>query len=98
MRIKNFKKFIKNISLLIIFISVVLIFTQTTSFSKQKIEYKEIYTSQGDTLWKIAKQEKEDNLYYKDKDVRDIIEDLKKINNLQKCDLVVSQKLQIPTL
>ena len=98
MRIKNFKKFIKNISLLIIFISVVLIFTQTTSFSKQKIEYKEIYTSQGDTLWKIAKQEKEDNLYYKDKDIRDIIEDLKKVNNLQNCDLTVSQKLQIPIL
>lgn len=98
MRIKNLKKFIKNVALLIIFISVILIFTQTVSFSKQNIEYKEIYTSQGDTLWKIAKKEKEDNLYYKDKEIRYIIEDLKKVNNLQSCDLSISQKLQIPTL
>lgn len=98
MKIKNTRKFIKNISLLIILISLFIIFTETSSFSKENVEYKEIYISQGDTLWKIAKREKEDNLYYKNKDIRDIIEDLKKINDLENCNLKVNQKLQIPNL
>lgn len=98
MKIKNTRKFIKDISLLIILISLFIIFTETSSFSKENVEYKEIYISQGDTLWKIAKREKEDNLYYKNKDIRDIIEDLKKINDLENCNLKVNQKLQIPNL
>ena len=52
----------------------------------------------GDTLWNIAKTQQRTNEYYKDKDVRYIISDIKKVNNLSTSDIYVEQELKIPTV
>lgn len=40
---------------------------------------KTVYVIQGDTLWTIAKREQICNPYYEDKDIRDIVYELKKL-------------------
>jgi len=49
-------------------------------------------------LWSIAERESENNNYYKDKDVREIIYDLKKINNLSNSNLAEGQEIKIPKI
>ena len=74
------------------------LFIHSTSLSYEEIKYSEVYVSSGDTLWSIAKSEQENNNYYKGKDIREIIFDIKKINNLSSSELVVNQKILIPSL
>lgn len=52
----------------------------------------------GDTLWSIAKQEQESNEYYTNKDIRDIIQDIKITNSIIDSDLKVNQELKIKEL
>ena len=97
MIIKNKKKFVKSI-LLIIGVSVVIILTMTSkSLSHQEITYKTIAVTSGDTLWDIAKNEQKNNIYYKDNDIRDIIINIKSINKLTSSKLEIEQILEIPT-
>ncbi|MBP3255675.1 MAG: LysM peptidoglycan-binding domain-containing protein [Clostridia bacterium] len=71
----------------------------TTSVSGGKVEEKIIYISSGDTLWSIASEEKENNLYYKNKDVRDIIGEIKSLNGLgNNTTLSVGQKIILKSL
>ena len=96
MKIVNKKKFIRSISItigLIIFIIILLI---NTSFSHTETNYKQIYISSGDTLWNIAKYEKENNVYFEDKDIRYIIDEIKYINNLNTSNLNIGDELNIP--
>lgn len=96
-RIVNVKKFIiSNIVLfLLVFVIISIIVNVTYSYTETK--YKTIYISDGDTLWNIAISEKENNEYYKNKDVRDIVQSIKNVNNLSVSNLRVNQKLLIPT-
>lgn len=97
MKIVNCKKFLRSI---ILIIGLVIIFTvsisNNVSFSKQEISFKEIYASSGDTLWTLAKNESNTNSYYLDKDLRYIVKDIKKFNNLETSELSVGQKILIP--
>ena len=97
MKIVNSKKFMRSLMLVI---GLILLFTislsNNTSFSKETIEYKEIYTSDGDTLWSLAKEEAKNNDYYLNKDLRFIVKDIKKVNSLNNSELGVGQKLKIP--
>ena len=82
MKIINKKKFIRSISLtigLIVFILCVLI---NISFSHTETNYKKLVIISGDTLWTIAKSEKRENIYFENKDIRDIIDEIKSINHL----------------
>lgn len=45
-------------------------------------EFKEVIISQGERLWDIAKKELEINEYYKDEDIRQIIYEIEKDNNI----------------
>ena len=83
MRIVDKKKFIKMVTLIIGIIVILFIFFNNISFSKGEIKTKTIYVSNGDTLWTIAEQEQEKNVYYEDKDIREIIYQIKKLNNLK---------------
>lgn len=99
MRIVDKKKFVRMIILIIGIISILFICCSNISFSKGEIKAKTIYVSSGDTLWTIATEEQENNLYYKDKDIRDIIYEIKKINNLDNnSNLISGQKLLIKYL
>lgn len=96
MKIKNTKKFIRGISIILAIIFVLsLIFVKSTLSYTIK-EYKTIFVKSGDTLWGIASDMQENNSYYKGKDIRCIIGDLKELNKLENSNLYANQELQIP--
>ena len=94
----NKKKFIRSMSItfgLLIFIILVL---ANISFSHTEIKYKEVSVCSGDTLWSIAKYEKNNNGYFENKDIRDIIAEIKNVNDLKDSSLNVGDKLNFPTI
>lgn len=94
MKIVNRKKLIKTLTIMLSLILVMIIYFSNISFSKEEVKKKTIYVSSGDTLWGIAMQEQETNSYYQDKDIRNIVYEIKKLNNLQNnTNLSVGQKL-----
>lgn len=92
MRIKNKKKFVRGILIIIVMISL-FICKSTMSFNEQN--YKTIYVSCGETLWEIAKNEQKNNSYYNSKDIREIVDNIKSINNLENSNLYEGQELKI---
>lgn len=97
MVIKNWKKFLRAILIVIGVIFFINLLIPDRAFSHQEVEYKSVAVSNGDTLWTIAKEEQEENAYYNGKDIRDIVYNIKKVNNLSNADLKVNQVLEIPT-
>lgn len=98
MRKLNVKRIVKlSIGMMVLVISILWLIN-STSLSYKETEYREVYVSKGDTLWDIAKSEQENNEYYKGKDIREIIYDIKKVNNLTNAELSVNQKILIPNL
>lgn len=98
MRKLNVKRIMKLIIVMVVLVIVILLFIHSTSLSYKDTQYREIYVCSGDTLWDIAKHEQENNNYYKGKDIREIIFDIKKVNNLSSSDLNINQKILIPSL
>jgi len=98
MRIANVRKFIRSILIIMVTILCFTLFINKSTLSHGETEYKTIYVSEGDTLWNIAKSNQKNNGYYKDKDVRYIINDLIKINNLNTSTVNVNQELKIPQI
>ena len=98
MKIVNVKKFIRSICIIlgIIFVSS-LIFAKST-LSHKEVEYINICVTHGDTLWGIAEELQTTNDYYKNKDIRYIISDIKSINNLESSNIYVDQELRIPII
>ena len=95
MRIKNKKKFIRSL-LLIIAIGSLFISKSTLSFSElNNKNYKTIYVSSGETLWEIAKNEQKNNPYYQKKDIREIVYSIRNNNKLENSDLYEGQELLI---
>lgn len=97
LRIVNKKKFIRSIVIVMGIGLLTLLAINTTSFSHGEIDYKTIYVGSGDTLWNIAKEEKEINAYFEGKDIRDIVSCIKTTNHLKDSDITINQKLEIPT-
>lgn len=98
MKIINKRKFIRSTSITIGLIIFLILMLSNISFSHTEISYKEIAVSAGDTLWNIAKYEQNNNLYFEDKDVRDIIDEIKSLNKLYNSNLSIGDKLTIPTI
>ncbi len=95
---RKVNRVIKSSIIIGVLVISIIVFIHSTALSYENIAYNEIYVSSGDTLWNIAKYEQEHNNYYKGKDVREIIYDIKKINNLSSSQLNVNQKILIPSL
>ncbi|WP_429309781.1 LysM peptidoglycan-binding domain-containing protein [Paenibacillus mucilaginosus] len=53
-------------------------------------EHEFVYVHQGDTLWEIASE------YAPDEDIRDYIDEIKKLNGLKSSALQTGQKLLLP--
>lgn len=101
MRVKiiDRKKFFRNTGILLaIIIFTVIICMGSTVFSHKELKYKTKYVSSGETLWEIAKQEQNNNEYYYNKDIREIILNIKQVNNLNDSNLYINQELIIPTI
>ena len=75
------RKFIRSTSITIGLILFIILLLSNISFSHTEVSYKEIAVCSGDTLWSIARCEKNNNVYFQDTDVRDIIDEIKYINN-----------------
>lgn len=95
MKIVNKTKFIRTVSILSILIMGLVIFSSKT-YSKADVAYKEEYIYSGDTLWSIAEDEVIDNKYFENKDIRDVVSELKVVNNLSSSDLYEGNKIRIP--
>ena len=96
MKIVNVKKFIRTISILGILILIIILFSNKT-YSKVDTKYKEESIILGDTLWSISQEESKNNKYFENKDIREIVSEIKRINKLDNLDLKEGQKLLIPT-
>ncbi len=96
MRIVNKAKFIRSNVILAILISSIVIFA-TKAYSNVETKYKEEYVCAGDTLWSIAQEELENNKYFEGKDIRYVVNELKKVNNLANANLNEGDKLKIPS-
>lgn len=91
----NLKKFIRAL-VIVIGITILITFLATKSiYSYEKLKTKTIYTNKGDTLWNIALDEKENNKYYKDKNIREIVYDIKQINNMQDSIILPGETLKL---
>lgn len=97
MKVKNKKRFITAISLLGFIIIFIILLTKQT-FSCGQYETKTIYISNGDTLWNIASIEQKYNKYYESKNIKEIIEDIKYVNDLDSSYIYEGQKIEIPTI
>ncbi len=98
MKKSNVKRVMKLSIVMVVLVIISLLFIHSTSLSYKDTQYREIYVCSGDTLWDIAKYEQQNNDYYKEKDIREIIFDIKKANNLSSSDLNINQKILIPSL
>lgn len=95
MKIVNVKKFIRTVSILGILVLMLIIFSNKT-YSKVDTKYREEYIVSGDTLWNISKEESKYNKYFENKDIREIVSEIKRINKLETLDLYEGQKILIP--
>lgn len=96
MKIVNKKKFLTTNIVIILFICIILLLISKCTLSHVDITYTKTYIEFGDTLWNIAKEQQNNNNYYKDKEIREIISDIKRVNNLKSCNLSVGQEIKIP--
>lgn len=96
-KIVNKKKFLRS-CILLMGIIIVAIFGINNTYSKAEITYKEDYIIKGDTLWSIAENEVNTNNYYKNKDIRKVMYEIKELNNIKNENLEIGQKIIIPNL
>ncbi|MBQ2938193.1 MAG: LysM peptidoglycan-binding domain-containing protein [Clostridia bacterium] len=95
MKIVNKTKFIRTMSIILITLFICIIFSSNT-YSNVEIGNKEIFISSGDTLWKISQNELNNNKYFENKDIREVVNIIKKTNNLKNTNVVEGQKIIIP--
>ncbi len=95
MKIVNKTKFVRTMSIFLILLVLIVIFAKNT-YSRGEITYKEDYICSGDTLWSIAKNEISNNKYFENKDIREVISELKKVNNFAQTNLEVGDIIKIP--
>lgn len=91
----NVKKFIRA---MLVVIGTIILFTFLATksiYSYKKPEIKTIYIQKGDTLWKIAEKQKETNQYYSNLEIREIIYDIKKTNNMTNSNIIAGETLEI---
>lgn len=98
MKVVNTKKFIRSICIIFLMIFGISLIIGNNSLSHEETKYKIVIVSNGDTLWSIAKIEKQSNSYYLDTDIRDIVTSIKLINHLDNSNLKINQELLIPAL
>lgn len=96
MKIVNLKNFIRSIIIIWMFIFILSLVCAKSTLSHKETEYKKMYVAKGDTLWSIAENLQSNNDYYKGKDIRYIISNIKHINNLESCNLFIDQELIVP--
>lgn len=90
-------KFNKKVCLFISILFLELFIFFNVSYSNTEVEYKNRVISRGETLWSISADEQKNNEYFKNEDIRKIIFEIRKINNLSDNELYEGLELKIPT-
>jgi len=85
------KKVIFNITLILLFSIIIFVGINIFVADSSETDLVEVKIKNGDNLWKIA-----DRFYDNDVDLRKIIYEIKKINELDSAMLRPGQKLKIP--
>ena len=98
MKIVDKRKFIRSLIVIGGIILLISFIFANKTFSHSEPSYKKVYVSSGDTLWNIAQQQKNTNLYFEDKDIRSIVDEIKYINKLDASNLEIGQELNIPII
>ncbi|MBN2853631.1 MAG: LysM peptidoglycan-binding domain-containing protein [Clostridia bacterium] len=90
--LKNKKRFLIAIFLVLsVIISTTLLVTKRPE-GKGDIEFEQVVIHHGDTLWDIAVEKTDGTM-----DIRKVVYEIKKFNNLETADLYVGQVVKIPS-
>lgn len=96
-RIINKHKFIRTIVILGILIGAIISVFNNRAYSNTEEKYKTEYVVKGETLWGIAEKEIQENPYFENEDIQNVILEIKKQNHMTTSDLKEGMKLKIPT-
>ena len=96
-RIINKHKFIRTIVILGILIGAVISVFNNRAYSNTEEKYKTEYVVKGETLWGIEEKEIQENPYFKNEDIQNVILEIKKQNHMTTSDLKEGMELKIPT-
>ena len=88
------KKRLLSLSYLILIISILFVISVFAKQNKSKppITYTHVVIQRGDTLWDYAKK------YYPDKDTRNAVWEIKKLNKLPSSNIYEGQVLKVPDI
>ncbi len=95
-KIVNKNKFIKSSMILMIILCAILCFLSNKTYSNSEAGYKTEYVVKGETLWQIAEKEIQENQYFKNQDIRNVILEIKKVNHMNTSNLTEGMEIKIP--
>lgn len=92
----NSNKFKNRLNMFIFVIFIVFIFSilSNVSFGKNELKTKQVIVSSNDTIWNISKDIC--NSSDKSLNIQNVVNKIKKINNLNSSDIYVGQVLTVP--
>ncbi len=91
----DLKKFVRGIFIIIIFTGIITFLATKSIYSYKIVDEKKVYINSGDTLWTIAKHEQKYNEYYKGTEIREIIYDIRKLNNMSNANLIPGKIIKV---
>ena len=91
----NLNKFIRSIIIIIGFVIFITFIATKSIYSYVSPEEKIIYAQPGDTLWSIARFAKENSSYYKDMNIKEVIQNIRDNNDISNNVIKSGQKLKI---
>ncbi len=95
-KIINKNKFIRSIFILLALVVIIIWIASHKTYSSSEIKYKTEYVGKGETLWTIAEKEIQRNSYFQNEDIRNVILEIKELNNMHTSDLLEGMELKIP--
>lgn len=95
-RIINKYKFIKSITILLCIIGITVCVANHKTYSNSETKYRTEYVVKGETLWEIAEKEIKENAYFQNKDIQNVIIELKEINHMTTSNLSEGMEIKIP--
>ena len=98
MKIVNMNKFIRMIIIVVAISGIAIFIGLNKAYSTGEVKYKEESVTNGDTLWGIYEKQQKTNQYFENKDIRDIVAEIKYTNNLENGNLEIGQKINIPII
>lgn len=72
------------------------VFLSNKTYSNSEAGYKTEYVVKGETLWQIAEKEIQENQYFKNQDIRNVILEIKKVNHMNTSNLTEGMEIKIP--